>query len=229
MAINLTGLSVISPDNSSNGGQMSTKIEQPSIPVTNLVQEVDRGNGVISLNLAKGLSLDLNKTAPTMKNVKIGLGWDVGTDRQIDLDVFALLLHNGSIKDNSDIVFFNQLDTGKGVYLSGDNRTGEGEGDDESIFVELDKVPVDITSIAIFVNIYESKDLNFGMINNAYARIVDSDTDKEVGIHLLNEDSALDNAVHFVNLVRHENGWSFDTIGQGTTGNVNEIANRYLK
>ena len=132
---------------------------------------MDRGQaGGLSLNLSKGVSLDLTKALPTLNNVKVGLGWDANHTQAVDLDVFALLLHNGKIHDASDVIFFNQKDTGKGVRLNKDNRNGVGEGDDETMAVLLSNVPKDVTSIIFFVNVYdaETKRQNFGMVKNAY-------------------------------------------------------------
>lgn len=225
MGLNLAGITPISVDNSSNGGTSSVPVT-PSAPVESLVQEINRG-GKISLNVSKGLSLDLSKQTPTLKHARIGLGWDSSVNGEsIDLDVFALTLHNGKVLSDKDIIFYNQLDTGKGITLSGDNRDGQGEGDDEFILAKLDEIPLDITSIAIFVNIYAPK-INFGMVKNAYVRLVDEDKNKEELIYLLNEAGALYQTVHFANLVRNPYGWSFETVGQGTSGDVNSVANKY--
>lgn len=225
MGLNLAGITPISEDNSSNGGSSTIPIKT-TVPIESYVEEINRG-GQISLNVSKGLSLDLTKQAPTLRRAKIGLGWDSSVNGQaIDLDVFALALHNGKVKSANDIVYYNQLDVVEGIRLSGDNRDGERDGDDEFIIVELDKISDDITSIAIFVNIYAPK-INFGMVKNAYVRLVDDEKDKEEFIYLLNEKSGLYQTVHFANLVRNSFGWSFETIGQGTSGDVNEIANKY--
>lgn len=202
----------------------------PQIELPMGVEKVDRGQGgLLSLNLSKGVSLDLTKTLPTLKKVKAGLGWDAVNGMNMDLDVFALLLHNGKIKDVSDIIFFNQPNTNKGVVLSGDNRTGEGEGDDESISVNLDTVPQDITEVVFFVNIYDAmaKQQNFGMVKNAYIRLLNEETGKEEAIYVLNEQGGLYTTFKFAGLQRNATGWTFKTYGEGTHGNVQEIANQY--
>jgi len=193
------------------------------------VQAVDKGNGQITLNLAKSVKLDLSKAAPALTRTIVGLGWDPMIAGKIDLDVFALLLHNGKILDTSDIIFFNQKDTGKSVTLNKDNRDGQGEGDDEQIRVDLSKVPADITSIAFFVNIYEAEknSQNFGMVKNAYIRLVNEDTDKEEAIYILNEEGGLYTAFHFANLVRENGNWHFETVGKGMHGDVQVIANMF--
>ena len=219
MGINLGNIAT-TPQNIQGGYQLPAGVEK-----------VDRGQvGGLSLNLSKGISLDLTKALPTLNNVKVGLGWDANDTQQVDLDVFALLLHNGKIKDLSDIVYFNQPDTGKGVRSNGDNRNGVGEGDDETMNVLLSNVPTDVTSIVFFVNIYEAEKRrqNFGMVKNAYIRLINEDTDKEEAIYVLNEQGGLYTTFKFAELERNTNGWSFKTLGEGTHGNVQVIANQYL-
>lgn len=190
------------------------------------VEKVDRGGGQISLNLSKGISLDLSKTMPTLDRVKVGLGWDTSAD----LDVFALAMRNGKISSANDIVFFNQKDVVRGIHLSGDCRNGlETTGvDDETIEITLSQLPADITEVAIFANIYNATNQNFGMVNGAYIRIVDANTNKEEAIYVLNEnDAALFNAFHFATFKRNGTGWSFDTISKGMNGDINVIANQF--
>lgn len=195
------------------------------------VEAVDRNQGgMLSLNLSKGVSLDLAKSIPSLKRVKVGLGWDASNGKSIDLDAFALLLHNGQVKDSSDIIFFNQKDTNKGVTLSGDNRTGKGDGDDETISVSLDSVPQGITEILFFVNIYDamSKNQNFGMVQNSYIRLINEDTNKEEAIYALDEQGGLYTSFKFAGLERTPKGWNFKTYGEGTHGEISQIANEYF-
>lgn len=190
------------------------------------VEKVDRGGGQISLNLSKGISLDLSKTMPTLDRVKVGLGWD----SKADLDVFALVMRTGKISSENDVVYFNQQDSVKGIHLSGDCRNGlETTGvDDETIEITLSQLPSDITEVAIFANIYNATNQNFGMVNGAYIRIVDANTDKEQAIYVLNEkDAALFNAFHFATFKKNATGWSFDTVSKGMNGDVNTIANQF--
>lgn len=196
-------------------------------PLPEGVEKVDRGGGAISLNLKKGISLDLSKTLPTLVNVKAGLGWDSAAD----LDVFALTMRNGKIQSANDIVFFNNK-TVPGIILSGDCRNGlDSTGvDDETITINLAQIPADITEIAIFANIYDGQKLNqnFGMVNGAYIRIVDANTNKEEAIYVLNEnDAALFNAFHFATFKRNGTGWTFDTVSKGMNGSIEDIANQF--
>lgn len=191
------------------------------------VEKVDRGGGMVSLNLQKGVSLDLSKTLPTLDKVKVGLGWDTTAD----LDVFALTMRNGKISSGADVIFFNQPNA-QGIHLSGDCRNGTDTTgtDDETIEITLSQVAPDVTEVAIFANIYDAaaKNLNFGMVNGAYTRIVDANTGKEEAIYVLSDnDAALYNAFHFVTFKRNATGWSFDTVAKGLNGDVQQIANQY--
>lgn len=204
-----------------------TSTPAPEIVLPNGVEKVDRGGGMVSLNLKKGVSLDLTKTLPTLDRVKVGLGWDTTAD----LDVFALLMRNGKISSGADVIFFNQPN-GQGIHLSGDCRNGlDTTGvDDETIELTLSQIAPDVTEVGIFVNIYDAttKNLNFGMVNGAYTRIVDANTDKEEAIYVLSDnDAALYNAFHFVTFKRNGSGWSFDTVSKGLNGDVQQIANQY--
>ena len=191
---------------------------------------VDRGNGVMSLNLNKGVTLNLAKSCPSLTRCKIGLGWDPIVGATMDLDVIAFALHNGKLTQNSDITFYNQLSVTPGITLSGDNRTGDGEGDDEFLTINLAAIPADVTTVSIFVNIHEAarKNQNFGQIKNAYCRLVNTDNDKEEAIYVLNEaQSALFDTFHFVDLVRSGSTWEFKTIGQGSRGDLNALLAKY--
>lgn len=213
MGINLSGITPIP----TGGIQENAKLE-------NFVQEVQTQNGEISLNLSKGLSLDLTKQAPSLKKAKVGIGWDANENEDIDLDVFALATENGKIVSANDIIFFRNREPGIGIVLDKDNRTGVGEGDDETILFDLGNIPNRITKIAVFVNIY-TPNKNFGMVKNCYARVVDAETNKQEFIYILNEEGALFNAYQIANFVRNQNGWSLETIGRGTNGDINKIAN----
>ena len=213
--------------------QAAPEVAPAPAPVIELpvgVEKVDRGNGAISLNLSKGISLDLTKTLPTLNNIHVGLGWDPAAGATMDLDVVALALHNGKVLSGNDVAFYNQRTIIPGVTISEDNRTGQGEGDDESIEMVLSSIPADITEVAIFVTIHEGakKGQNFGQVHGAYVRIVDNNTQKEEVIHVLNEgDAALYEAFHFATFKRNATGWSFDTVDKGMHGDVMTIANSF--
>lgn len=207
----------------------------PAAPVAPVIPEgatqVDRGNGVMSLNLNKGVTLNLAKSCPSLQRCKVGLGWDPAQGFVMDLDVIALALHNGKVTKNEDVTFYNQLSVTPGITLSGDNRTGEGEGDDEYITIDLAAIPADVTSVAIFVNIHQAqaRNQNFGQVKNAYCRLVNNDNNKEEAIYVLNEaNSALFETFHFVDLVRSGASWEFKTVGQGMHGDINGILSQYM-
>lgn len=134
------------------------------------------------ISMEKGHKVDLSKEAPALKNAALGLGWDVNSagGAAFDLDASAFLLNaNGKMRSQADLVYFNHLSSACGsVVHSGDNLTGQGDGDDETIFVELDKVPADVNEILAVVNIYDAKNRkqNFGQVKNAFIRMYDKDT-----------------------------------------------------
>lgn len=228
MGINLGNLATTPQNDIKAQAAPAAPVAAPVIPEG--ATQVDRGNGMLSLNLNKGVTLNLAKSCPSLQRCKIGLGWDPIVGATMDLDVVAFALHNGRLTQNSDITFYNQLSVTPGITLSGDNRTGEGEGDDEYLTIDLAAIPADVSSVAIFVNIHEAaqKNQNFGMIKNAYCRLVNNDNNKEEAIYVLNEaQSALYNTFHFVDLVRSGATWEFKTVGKGMNGDLNTLLGQY--
>lgn len=195
------------------------------------ITPVQSPTGGITLDLSKGSVLDLTKRNPGLKHIKVGAGWDTsacGTD--FDLDVSAFLLNaNGKITAASDIVFFNNK-TVPGVSLSGDNRTGVGEGDDETIIVDLDAISPAVQRVAFCVTIFDAQTRRqtFGMVNNSYVRLLDSDqNDRELCVFRLKEDGSTSTAMIFAELVRNGAEWEFKTIGEGKNGDLNSLAAYY--
>ena len=187
----------------------------------------------MALSLSKGGNLSLSKEAPGMTKVLVGLGWDArSTDGQdFDLDASAFLLKaDGKVRADSDFIFYNQLKSVDGsVEHTGDNRTGEGDGDDEAIKVDLSKVPADIDRIAFTVTIHEAdaRKQNFGQVRNAFIRIVNQDTNVEVGRYDLDEDASTETAVIFGELYRHGTEWKFRAVGQGFKGGLKPLAESF--
>lgn len=189
------------------------------------------------LDLSKGDILDLTKVAPSLKNVIVGAGWDVNESghESFDLDISAFLLDSNDRitreKVKERVVYF-KIDSQTGIYLEGDNLTGEGEGDDERIDVYLDKISPDIKKIIFNVNIYdaEKKRQTFGMVKNSYIRLIDADNDeKELARFNLKDDASNATAVTFASLFRTENGWSFKALGEPLlVKDLNELLLRYL-
>ena len=187
----------------------------------------------MALSLSKGGNLSLTKEAPGMTKVLVGLGWDArATDGQdFDLDASAFLLKaDGKVRADSDFIFYNQLKSVDGsVEHTGDNRTGEGDGDDEAIKVDLSKVPADIDRIAFTVTIHEAeaRNQNFGQVRNAFIRIVNQDTNSEVARYDLAEDASTETAMIFAELYRNGAEWKFRAVGQGYAGGLKKVAEGY--
>ena len=187
----------------------------------------------MALSLTKGGNLSLTKEAPGMTKVLVGLGWDArSTDgTEFDLDASAFLLKaDGKVRADSDFIFYNQLKSVDGsVEHTGDNRTGEGDGDDEAIKVDLSKIPADIHKIAFTVTIHEAeaRRQSFGQVRNAFIRIVNQDTNVEVGRYDLAEDASTETAVIFGELYRHGAEWKFRAVGQGFNGGLKPLAESF--
>ena len=187
----------------------------------------------MALSLSKGGNLSLSKEAPGMTKVLVGLGWDArSTDGQdFDLDASAFLLKaDGKVRADSDFIFYNQLKSVDGsVEHTGDNRTGEGDGDDEAIKVDLSKVPADIDRIAFTVTIHEAeaRKQNFGQVRGAFIRIVNQDNNSEVARYDLAEDASTETAMIFAELYRNGSEWKFRAVGQGFNGGLKPLAESY--
>ncbi len=194
----------------------------------------------MSVKLQKGQKVSLSKDHAGLSKVIVGLGWDeveqssgffLFKKKPIDCDAFALLLQDGKLKKESDIVYFGHLKHSSGaVKHQGDNLTGAGEGDDEQIVIQLDKVPPEYDRIVLAVNIYQAyqRKQHFGMIRNAFIRLVDARDDKELCIYNLTENYADQTAVLFGEVYRYNGEWKFNAVGQGTRdGSISEFAKRY--
>lgn len=187
----------------------------------------------MSISLAKGGNVSLSKEDPGIKKIRIGLGWDerTTTGADFDLDASAFLLDaNGKVRNPKDFIFYNNLKSLDGsVVHQGDNLTGKGEGDDEVVVVELDKVPDEIVKIAITVTIHDSqaRGQNFGQVANAFARIVNDTSQKEVVRYDLTEDYSTEDAMIFAELYRHNGEWKFRAVGQGFSNGLAGLANNY--
>jgi tellurium resistance protein TerD len=187
----------------------------------------------VGVSLTKGGNVSLTKEAPTMRVMRIGLGWDMrvtdGAAFDLDASVFVLG-EDGKVRNNADFVFFNNLVGGDGaVAHQGDNLTGEGEGDDEVILVTLDKLPANVARISFAATIYEpdQRRQNFGMVQNAFIRVVDENGGKEVARYDLSEDASTETAMIFGELYRHGGEWKFKAIGQGFGGGLGPLARSF--
>ncbi|MGR8933808.1 MAG: TerD family protein [Gammaproteobacteria bacterium] len=187
----------------------------------------------MAVSLSKGGNISLSKTDPTLKNIAAGLGWDArATDgSDFDLDASAFLVKaDGKVRSDSDFIFYNQTKSVCGsVEHTGDNRSGVGEGDDETINVALDKVPADIQKIVITVTIHEAdaRRQNFGQVSNAFIRIVNRDSQQEVARYDLSEDASIETAMIFGEIYRHGGEWKFRAVGQGYSGGLAALARQH--
>lgn len=175
----------------------------------------------MALSLTKGSNVSLTKNNPGVSKFTVGLGWDARstTGDAFDLDAFALLVGaDGKVRSQDDFIFFNnKSDSAGSVVHQGDNLTGEGDGDDEVIVVELDKIPADVDKVIIAVSIYEAdaRSQTFGQVRNASVRLVDAGTGNEEVRYDLSEDYSVETAINFAELYRNNGEWKFKAIGQG--------------
>ncbi len=186
------------------------------------------------ISLQKGQKVSLTKDNPGLSRVVVGLGWDVNqfdTGGSFDLDSAAFLLtDSGKVASSSDFVFYGNLNHSSGsVQHMGDNLTGEGDGDDEQIKVELSLVPANIQKIVFSATIYEAetRQQNFGQVNNAFIRIYNEDSGEEMLRYDLGEDFSIETAVVFGELYRHGSEWKFNAIGSGYQGGLAALCANY--
>lgn len=183
------------------------------------------------LNLQKNDILDLTKRNPGLKKVTLGAGWDIsngGVDFDIDISAF-LLDANNKFNTVSNVIFFNNKQ-GQGIALSGDNRTGAGEGDDETISIDLDSINPSIQKIAFVVTIHEAqaKRQTFGMVNNSYVRLLDTvNNNRELCRFNLKSDGSTATSVIFAELYRDMGEWQFKAVGEGKIADLNGVLALY--
>lgn len=187
----------------------------------------------MAVSLSKGANVSLSKEAPGLQSVKVGLGWDQrvtdGSAFDLDASVF-LLAESGKVRSDADFVYFNNLKGADGaVEHHGDNLTGQGEGDDEVVSVHLSRIPVEVTKISFAVTIYEPdvRNQNFGMVSNAFIRVVNADGGTELARYDLSEDASTETAMVFGELYRHGAEWKFRAVGQGFNGGLGPLARSY--
>ncbi|ABG99245.1 tellerium resistance protein (plasmid) [Rhodococcus jostii RHA1] len=187
----------------------------------------------MGVTLAKGGNVSLDKQAPNLTAVAVGLGWDARstTGHEFDLDASALATgENKKVLSDQHFVFYNNLRSPDGsIQHEGDNLTGEGDGDDEVINVDLKAVPPNVTNIFFPVSIHEAelRGQNFGQVTNAFIRVVDRSTGNELVRYDLSEDASSETAMTFGELYRHNGEWKFRAIGQGYASGLSGIARDY--
>jgi tellurium resistance protein TerD len=184
----------------------------------------------VGVSLSKGGNVSLTKEAPGLTAVAVALGWDARTTTgaDFDLDASALLLGaGGKVLSDQHFVFFNNLASPDGsVQHTGDNLTGEGEGDDESINVNLQAVPAEVQRIVFPVSIYDadSRQQSFGQVRNAFIRVVNQAGGAEIARYDLSEDASTETAMVFGELYRNGPEWKFRAVGQGYASGLRGIA-----
>ncbi|CAC5345621.1 MULTISPECIES: TerD family protein [Planktothrix] len=190
----------------------------------------------MGVSLTKGQRVSLDKIAPGLSEVFVGLGWDVkvtdtGSDFDLDSSLFLLGANEKLISDNH-FIFYNNLtspDPDQSVQHTGDNLTGVGEGDDEVIKINLKKIPADIQKIIVTVTIHEAQQRhqNFGQVQNAFVRIVNAETKQEVVRYDLVEDYSIETALIMAELYRKDGEWRLNAVGAGYQGGLQTLLDRY--
>ncbi|MDR1053470.1 MAG: TerD family protein [Planctomycetaceae bacterium] len=187
----------------------------------------------MAISLTKGQNVSLSDAVPGLNKIKIGLGWDVRATQgsAFDLDASAFLLNDsGKVRSADDFIFYNQLKSKCGsVVHTGDNRTGEGEGDDEEILVTLNSVPTDVQKVVFTVTIHEveKNGQNFGQVNSAFIRIVNTEDNEEIARFDLSEDASTSTTMIFGEVYRHNGAWKFRAVGQGLAGGLEAVAKQF--
>lgn len=225
------------------GGYAGANMTPPPATGASMGQRpASAGTGASTISLKKGQKISLTKAAPSMKHVLVGLGWS--TQRytgaaDFDLDASAFLVDNNGRTAPDGFVFYGaacstadgrKCDGSESVIHSGDNKVGgDGINDDEQMTIDLSKIPANIQKVAISCTIYDSerRRQNFGMVSNAYIRIVDNDTGAEVARYDLGEDFSTETAVVIGEIYRHNGEWRFNAVGSGYSGGLAMICRQY--
>ncbi|BCB04122.1 TerD family protein [Bacillus sp. KH172YL63] len=188
----------------------------------------------MAIQLSKGQRIDLTKTNPGLIRAVIGLGWDTNKyqgGHDFDLDASAFLVdENDKCVNDQDFIFYNNLShPSESVIHTGDNLTGEGDGDDEQLIVDFSKIPSYVHKIGITVTIHDAdaRRQNFGQVSNAFVRLVDDASDNELLRFDLGEDFSIETAVVVCELYRHGNEWKFSAIGSGFSGGLADLCRNY--
>jgi tellurium resistance protein TerD len=187
----------------------------------------------MAISLTKGSNVNLSKEAPGLNKIVVGLGWDArATDgAPFDLDASAFLVKlDGKVRSDSDFCFYNNKVVADGaVQHAGDNTTGAGEGDDETIKVELTRIPADLDKIVFAVTIHEAetRKQNFGQVNHAFIRVVNEENGQEIARYDLSEDASVETAMIFGEIYRIGQDWKFKAVGQGFVGGLGPLATSF--
>jgi tellurium resistance protein TerD len=195
--------------------------------------ELKASFGQLSM-LSKGQEVNLSEIDPGLHRVFVGVGWNAPNESEgfpVDIDLTAFLLKpEGRVRRDTDFIFYNNLETEHGgIKHLGDSTTGDGDGDDERVDVDLEKLGFDIDRIAFCVTIHnaEERQQTFGLVKNAFIRIVNADTGAELAHYDLTEDASSDNGILFGELIRDGVKWKFKAIGQGSAGGLYKISREF--
>ncbi len=187
----------------------------------------------MAVSLSKGGNVSLSKEAPGLTAIIVGLGWDarVTDGSGFDLDASAFLLNDGGkVRGDADFIFYNNKTSADGsVVHQGDNQSGVGEGDDETLTIDLSKVPADVQKVAFSVTIHEAeaRRQNFGQVSNAYIRVLNKADNKEIARYDLSEDYSTETAMIFGEIYRSGAEWKFKAVGQGFAGGLGPLAKNF--
>ncbi len=200
----------------------------------------------MSINLVKGQKIDLSKGSNGLTKIMVGLGWDPvekkggllgglfggGSAANVDCDASVILLDsNGKMKDKKDLVYYGNLkNSNQSIIHQGDNLTGDGDGDDEQIMLDLERIPSEVSKAVFVVNIYDciKRRQDFGMIKNAYIRVVDTKSGAEMCKFNLTEDYAGKTSLIVGEIYKNNSDWKFGALGEATNdGSLLEVVNRY--
>ncbi len=187
----------------------------------------------MGVSLSKGGNVSLSKAEPGLRKILIGLGWDArstdGADFDLDASLF-MLKTDGRVRGDSDFIFYNNLRSTDGsVEHTGDNLTGEGEGDDEAIKVDLSQVPADVDKLSVSVTIHDAatRGQSFGQVSNAFIRVVNDERGNEIVRYDLSEDASTETAMVFGEVYRSGGEWKFRAVGQGYVGGLGPLAQSF--
>ncbi|WP_020158544.1 MULTISPECIES: TerD family protein [Methylobacter] len=187
----------------------------------------------MAVSLSKGGNVNLSKEAPGLNKIQVGLGWDarVTDGAAFDLDASCFLVKaDGKVRSDADFCFYNNKNVADGAVVHmGDNQTGDAEGDDETVKVELSKVPADVDKVVFSVTIHEAdtRNQNFGQVSKAYIRIVNEENGTEIARFDLSEDASIETAMIFGEIYRHGTDWKFKAVGQGFAGGLGPLASSF--
>lgn len=187
----------------------------------------------MAVSLSKGGNVNLSKEAPGLNKIQVGLGWDarVTDGAAFDLDASCFLVKaDGKVRGDADFCFYNNRNVADGAVVHlGDNQTGDAEGDDETVKVELSKVPTEIDKVVFSVTIHEAdtRNQNFGQVSKAYIRIVNEESGTEIARFDLSEDASIETAMIFGEIYRSGADWKFKAVGQGFAGGLGPLASSF--